>query len=564
MEKNERRGKIYAVPDLNKINEPINITKENEKYKPTDSYGKLGEKQEKGNITIFFMDTPDEFKIEFLEQVDTGRKIARFSKAKINRTYDFTVSALQLQHMVELKYSGYRIEHASTMQAYVKQRCRKCINRSIADSIGFSMDRKLFYNCEYSPIRKSFDEVKRHWLDLFEISEHKKIFLCSFFGLCSSFIDETIVPMVNICGSNLDIEFLRTLILSPFGDPRKGYRDYFAKSAENGKLNSDKKIVPIIVDTITYRNMKFSCDSSDYGYYFDTLGQCYAPLFVISNKPIEKDFQIGIDIPRDVFQNDKKWYRKLREAKSAMIEHSGQLSFYIANEFIKRAEIKDPEKKELANKFYRETNAIKIMFIEELEELMNDDDFSPESEKSNRIDTVSIVLRDILNGIFDDVFDDADILVGWSKAFRKREEITLYENILSLLKTKSVACNRNGFQDNLCGFLEYKNNKLYFFIQEGVMKEVHSFGSADRNAIFDKWLTTMDNSPRGRGDTQQYQTRLYVGQDNKRERFYKFCITDLENEYSEVEPVSEMLIEEIKKRNCKPHGIKTIASEDKV
>ena len=63
----------------------------------------------------------ERFKVEFLQELDTGKRLVRFSKSESDDvSYKFPVTAVQLSDMAKLTYSGFDIVHRSMMHGFVK------------------------------------------------------------------------------------------------------------------------------------------------------------------------------------------------------------------------------------------------------------------------------------------------------------------------------------------------------------------------------------------------------------------------------------------------------------
>ena len=143
----------------------------------------------------------------------------------------------------------------------------------------------------------------------------------------------------------------------------------------------------------------------------------------------------------------------------------------------------------------------------------------------------------------------------WAALGNKRNERKLCESILSLLQKNSYATSRSGYKEEDCGFIELNKPKLYFYVQDGFFANAVTLERSERDRILEFWLDKengfgMDNSPRGK-DNNSFTIKRYVGKEDengkqKRVRFYKFCLSDFQKHYSEVEPISQRLIEQLK------------------
>jgi len=477
----------------------------------------------------------EKFHVEFLQEMDTGKRVVRFSKSGY-ASEKLTVVTAQLQDMTKLRYMGFDIGSASQMHGFIKKMCmHKGIKpTSIGASTGFAKTKNnetVFFNGEYTADKNMPNDLTKCLNRLLEVRQFKQILVCSVIGMFASYLKIRVTPIINIWGTGLNSSFLKALILSPFDNSLDGYRDIFCKDSSASKLSTERDIIPVIVDLRTYGDRDYGYDQSGDGYYLNGHGQFHAPLFIISESPCFKDVHISIEIPKDIsfervyfdtfsVQAVDLLYTEIKRLQSILLKHQGLLSLYIGRKLC--------------------SSNTDSLYAKYFEEIMDERDFSFDEEKGGMTDALGLTIQDVLKTLFK--FSKEDWILDWSGIIMETysKAMQLYHRIEDFLEIneESIKESAKHYTDTDNGFRSEIKDKDYLYIQEGAFNRLFSDFATSKFFIFDYWENNKKFSAPKKGNikTQPYLKRITVGSDEteikqQRKWFYEFCLTDLQNEY---------------------------------
>jgi hypothetical protein len=398
----------------------------------------------------------------------------------------------------------------------------------IAASIGFTPDMKDFYNGEYTAPDIMPEGLEICLNNLLYTKQFKQILLCSMLGLGAAYLGKSIVPVINIFGTGLGSEFVKTLILSPFGKPGKGYRDIFCKEKSDSMLAFDRDIIPVVADLYTYGDRDLGFEWSGDGYYLEGHGQFHAPLFIISRTPYFKDIHIPIEIPLGIMVGKNHFYdygvdiqyEEITKYAEMLSAYVGQLSFYIARQLC--------------------ANNITADYKSKLSEMMDLSDYRYDEEKRCMIDALGYAMQNIMMSMFS--FKEEDWLFEWGGIHAEIDQQAreTYYTIVSAIEKKKLKLSDSAeeFTDHNYGFTSRKHDKRFLHIQEGSFNLLFSRIFPLRRHVIDYWIDVKGvDIYRSNRKYQPYVKREFVGPEKKHRRwFYVFCMSDLEDIYPPRDP----------------------------
>jgi len=309
--------------------------------------------------------------------------------------------------MVSLKYAGYAVGSAAQLHGFVKEVStydEVFPLTEIGSTIGFYRYKEAPANAEQEQVKffngdividpKLEPDLEACWRGLLLVAEFRQILLCSVMGMGAAYLERRIVPVVNICGADINPDLIKQIILSPFGIPEDGYRDIFYKDRKKSGLAFDQDIIPVVVDLITNDKTSLGFEWSGNGYYIGGIGQCYAPLFVISKTPYFKHTHIHIPMDKGFLDNTPEyrevaeisWYSSLHEmlytVREQLVSTAGQLSCYIGTNLCSRTKFA-------------------VEFREDLISALEEQGFPYTNEAVDNIDVLGDKMRNIISSVFE-------------------------------------------------------------------------------------------------------------------------------------------------------------------